>query len=379
MLSQIFSEPFNDPSVRHSLAAVLALALSAGPVGVFLMLRRMSLVGDAMSHAILPGVAIGFLAVGLNVFAMTLGGLVAGLVIALLAGAVSRATALQEDASLAVFLLVSLAFGVVIVTINGIDVEQLMEFLFGETAAKMNVDKLLVIAVNATISVIALALIYRPLALDCVDPGFLRSVSRAGGIAHLTFLALLVLNLISAFHALGTLLGIGIIIIPAAIARFWTRDISVMIVLAIFFFLVVFFWVFGLGCFFFFFRHRAHRLSRRRQDHAAQPHPVRAARPEIRRHRQRIRRDRHRQRPHRRRRRGSVRDEQRLHLLHRARRPDPHHRRADAAQGQVRRHHRRDHGPRRPGAGGADLLRRRERSAPRPGSTPWSRSPTPNG
>src|ERR1700704_6255185 len=232
MLSQFFYEPFNNEAVRHSLAAVLALALSAGPVGVFLMLRRMSLVGDAMSHAILPGIALGFLAAGLNVFAMTMCGPVAGPVIAALAGAVSRAAALQEDASLAVFLLVSLAFGVVIVTVNGIDVEQLMEFLFGETAAKMNVEKLVVIAVNATISVIALALIYRPLALDCVDPGFLRSVSRAGGMAHLTFLALLVLNLISAFHALGTLLGIAIIIIPATIARFWTRDISAMIVLA---------------------------------------------------------------------------------------------------------------------------------------------------
>lgn len=212
---------------------MLALALSAGPVGVFLMLRRMSLVGDAMSHAILPGVAIGFLAAGLNVFAMTLGGLAAGLLIAVLAGAVSRATALQEDASLAVFLLVSLALGVVIVTINGIDVEKLMEFLFGETAAKMDADKLIVIAVNATVSMLALALIYRPLALDCVDPGFLRSVSRSGGMAHLTFLALLVLNLISAFHALGTLLGIAIIIIPAAVARFWTRDISMMIALAV--------------------------------------------------------------------------------------------------------------------------------------------------
>ncbi len=219
--------------MRHSLAAVLALALSAGPVGVFLMLRRMSLVGDAMAHAILPGVAIGFLAAGLNVFAMTLGGIIAGLLIAVLAGAVSRITELQEDASLAVFLLVSLALGVVIVTANGMDIEQLMEFLFGETAAKMNSDKLLVIAVNATVSVLGLALIYRPLVLDCVDPGFLRSVSRAGGIAHLTFLALLVLNLINGFHALGTLLGVGIIIIPAAIARFWTRDITVMIVLAV--------------------------------------------------------------------------------------------------------------------------------------------------
>jgi zinc/manganese transport system permease protein len=233
MLSQLFLQPLGEASVRHSLVAVLALAFSAGPIGVFLMLRRMSLVGDAMAHAILPGVAIGFLAAGLNVFAMTLGGLAAGLLIALSAGAVSRATKLQEDASLAVFLLVSLALGVVIVTVNGIDVDRLMTFLFGETAAKMTAEKLAVIAGNATISLIALALIYRPLVLGCVDPGFLRSVSRADGIAHLTFLALLVLNLISAFHAFGTLLGVGIIIIPAAIARFWTRDISMMIVLAI--------------------------------------------------------------------------------------------------------------------------------------------------
>jgi zinc/manganese transport system permease protein len=233
MLSQFFLAPFAEASFRHSLAAVLALALSAGPIGVFLLLRRMSLVGDAMAHAILPGVAVGFLAAGLNVFAMTLGGLVAGLFIALAAGAVSRATKLQEDASLAVFLLVSLAFGVVIVTIKGIDVDQIMTFLFGETAAKMTAEKLFVIAGNSTISLIGLALIYRPLVLGCVDPGFLRSVSRSDGIAHLTFLALLVLNLINAFHALGTLLGVGIIIVPAATARFWTRDISVMIGLAI--------------------------------------------------------------------------------------------------------------------------------------------------
>jgi zinc/manganese transport system permease protein len=233
MLSQFFLAPFAEASFRHSLAAVLALALSAGPIGVFLLLRRMSLVGDAMAHAILPGVAIGFLAAGLNVFAMTLGGLVAGLFIALAAGAVSRATKLQEDASLAVFLLVSLALGVVIVTIKGIDVDQIMTFLFGETAAKMTAEKLFVIAGNSTLSLIGFALIYRPLVLGCVDPGFLRSVSRSDGIAHLTFLALLVLNLIDAFHALGTLLGVGIIIVPAATARFWTRDISVMIGLAI--------------------------------------------------------------------------------------------------------------------------------------------------
>jgi zinc/manganese transport system permease protein len=233
MFYSFFVLPLSDDQVRHSLVAVLALALSAGPVGVFLMLRRMSLVGDAMSHAILPGVAIGFLIGGLSVFSMTLGGLIAGLVIAILSGVISRATELQEDASLAVFLLVSLALGIVIVTANGMDIERLMEFLFGEMEAKMNADKMFVIAANTTISLIVFAMIYRPLVLECVDPIFLRSISPAGGPAHLAFLVILVLNLISGFHALGTLLGVGVMIIPAAAGRFWTRDITTLIALAV--------------------------------------------------------------------------------------------------------------------------------------------------
>ena len=74
--------------MRRALAAVIALALGAAPIGVFLMLRRMSLVGDAMAHAILPGAAIGFLVSGLNLFAMTTGGLIAGFTVAILAGLV---------------------------------------------------------------------------------------------------------------------------------------------------------------------------------------------------------------------------------------------------------------------------------------------------
>ena len=110
----------------------------------------------------------------------------------------------------------------------------------------------------------------------------------------------------------------------------------------------------------------ADRLSRRRQDHLAQPHPDREPRPQIRRGDQRVRRTRRRQRPRRGQRRGSVRDEQRLHLLHRARRPDPHRRRPDEAARQVRRHHHRDHRPGEPGPGGADLLRRRQRQGEDP-------------
>src|SRR5436305_9222635 len=102
--------------MRRALVGAFALAIGGAPVGVFLILRRMSLTGDAMAHAILPGAAIGFLISGLSLGAMTAGGMTAGFVVAILAGAVARATVLREDASLAAFYLISLALGVTIVS-----------------------------------------------------------------------------------------------------------------------------------------------------------------------------------------------------------------------------------------------------------------------
>jgi len=217
--------------MRRALAGVVALVLGAGPIGVFLMLRRMSLVGDAMAHAILPGAAIGFLVSGLNLFAMTAGGLIAGCVVALLTGLVARMTELKEDAALATFYLLSLALGVTIVSVRGTNID-LLHVLFGSVLA-LDDQTLLLIAGNATITVLVLALIYRPLVVECVDPGFLRSVSQAGAPAHLAFLGLVVVNLVSGFHALGTLLAVGIMMLPAATGRFWARDITLMTAIAV--------------------------------------------------------------------------------------------------------------------------------------------------
>src|SRR2546429_1668462 len=179
MLYDALIAPFTEfEFMRRALAAVIALSLGAAPIGVFLMLRRMSLVGDAMAHAILPGAAIGFLVSGLDLFAMTSGGLIAGFTVALLAGLVARATEIKEDASLATFYLVSLALGVTIVSVKGTNLD-LLHVLFG-TVLALDDQTLILIAAIATTSLLVLALIYRPLVLECVDPGFLRSVSGAG-------------------------------------------------------------------------------------------------------------------------------------------------------------------------------------------------------
>jgi len=232
MLYDVLIAPFADfEFMRRALVGTFALALGAAPIGVFLMLRRMSLIGDAMAHAILPGAAIGFLVAGLSLSAMAGGGLIAGFVIALGAGLIARATPLKEDASLAAFFLISLALGVALVSVKGSNID-LMNFLFGSVLAVDN-PTLILIAGIASVSLVVLALIWRPLVLECVDPGFLRSVSRAGGLAHIGFLALVVMNLVGGFQALGTLLAVGIMMVPAATARFWARDITGMIAVAV--------------------------------------------------------------------------------------------------------------------------------------------------
>ena len=134
------------------------------------------------------------------------------LAIALLASAITRLTPLREDASLATLYLVSLALGVILISARGSAVD-VMHLLFGSVLA-IDDTALIFIGIVASITVIAFAVLWRPLVLECVDPGFLRSVSRSGGFVHLTFLALVVLNLVTGFHALGTLLAVGMMMLP---------------------------------------------------------------------------------------------------------------------------------------------------------------------
>ena len=231
MIWELVVAPFIDFGfMRRALLGCVAVSVGATPVGVFLMLRRMSLTGDAMAHAMLPGAAIGYLISGLSLSSMTIGGLIAGMVVALTSGLVARVTAITEDASLAAFYLISLAAGVLIVSTRGSNVD-LLHVLFGSVLA-LDDAALMLLCSFATISTLTLAWLLRPLVLECVDPQFLRSVSRLSAITHFIFLALVVINLVAGFHALGTLMAVGIMILPATAARFWATSIVGLIVVA---------------------------------------------------------------------------------------------------------------------------------------------------
>lgn len=229
-----FITPFTDyVFLRRALIACVSLALGCGPVGVLLVLRRMSLMGDALAHAILPGVALGFLFGGFSLPAMGLGGFLVGFLVAILSGVISRFTILNEDASFAGFYLISLALGVLIVSTHGTQID-LMHVLFGSVLA---VDKasLMMVAGITSFTLISLAMIYRPLVIECFDPGFLRVVSGWGSLYHLLFLILVALNLVAAFQALGTLMALGMMMLPAVSSRLWAHHVWSLFLLSSFF------------------------------------------------------------------------------------------------------------------------------------------------
>ena len=223
--------------MRRALVATLALSLSAAPLGVFLTLRRMSLLGDALSHAILPGVAVGFMLCGLSLTAMAAGGVLAGMLVVALAGLVSRATALKEDASLAAIYLVALALGVTLISRHGTQLD-LLHILFG-SALGVDSPGLLLVACVASVSVLALAAAYRGLVLESFDPVFLSaagkaSAGRLGNWRHWGwqqgFLMLVVVNLVAGFQTLGTLMAVGLMMLPAVSARLWHDSLPAQLV-----------------------------------------------------------------------------------------------------------------------------------------------------
>ena len=231
MFESLFIDPFKYEFMRNALLSCFCLGLGGGPVGVFLVLRRMSLMGDALSHAVLPGAAIGYMVAGLSLPALSMGGFCAGFIVALLAGLVSRTTLLKEDASFAGFFLISLALGVFIISMGRSSID-LMNILFGAALA-VDQGTLFLMGGITSVTLLTLAFIYRSLVVECFDPDFFQRMQGKGSFYHVLFLMLVVLNLVSGFQSMGTLLSVGIMMLPATAAQFWTRHIGPLCGIAI--------------------------------------------------------------------------------------------------------------------------------------------------
>jgi len=222
-------EPFQSLAfMRSALVACLALALANGAVGTLLVLRRMSLDGEVLGHAVMPGAAVGFLYAGPSPTWLSLGGLASGLAVAALAGAITQERA-RRDVGLVVFYLLALSLGIVLIAWRGSNVD-VMRVLFG-TVLAIDHRALLQIASMSSVIVLAIAVLYRPLAVGAFDPAFLRAVSARAPYGAV-FSALVVLALVAGFQAFGTLLAVGPLLLPAAAARCWNLGVAPSMALA---------------------------------------------------------------------------------------------------------------------------------------------------
>ena len=231
MLYDTLIAPFADFGfMRRALVASLALAIGGSSIGVFLILRRMSLMGDALAHALLPGAALGFLLGGLSLPAMSLGGFLAGMATALVSGVIARFSSMREDASFAAAYLTAMAVGRadrVVARLGGRPDEHPVR-----RHPRGRRHRALLVVSTTTLTLAGLAAIYRPLVVECFNPGFLAAMGIRGSLYHYLFLALAVLNMVAGFQALGTLMALGLILLPAVAASFWAREVWSMTLIA---------------------------------------------------------------------------------------------------------------------------------------------------
>jgi zinc/manganese transport system permease protein len=230
-LHEILVGPFAYEFMRRGLLSAMLLGISGGLLGCILVLRRMALMGDALSHSLLPGVAAAWLLFGTSTTALFFGGLVAGLLTALGSALLSRLTRVKEDAAFGSLFIVFFAAGVALISKLPTRIN-LADFLFGNVLGVSSGDLRLAAIVSGA-TAIAFVLFYRGILLETFDPVFHRATGGRCGLVHMGFLTLTVLNLVAAMQTMGVVLALGLFLLPAVSAYLWCDKFLSMLLLAI--------------------------------------------------------------------------------------------------------------------------------------------------
>ena len=214
--------------MRRALVGGALIGFTNGFLGTFIVLRRMSLMADALSHSMLPGLALGLLvAGGLSASGLFLGGITAAFLVALGAMLLARTSRLKEDASLAILYTVAFSAGVVLLQFVPTPVD-LKHWLFGDILGIGDAD--LWIAYGVTLAVVpGLLLVLRPLVLTHFDPMVARSQGVKVDALHVLLIAASVLAMISSAQAVGVILMLGLLVAPAATLYLLTDNFSTML------------------------------------------------------------------------------------------------------------------------------------------------------
>ncbi len=224
-------EPFSYGFMQRGVASAVLLGLSSGVLGPILILRRLALMGDALAHSLLPGIALAYLFFGPSLPALFFGSLLAGLLTAAGSALLSRLTRIKEDAAFGALFVILFALGIAIVSTLRSRID-LLHFLFGNVLAVSATD--LALTGGATVVTLLVGAIFRrSILLETFDPVFHRATGGRGSVAHVGILCLTVINLVAALQAMGIVLALGLFLLPAVTAYLWCDRLRSLILTSV--------------------------------------------------------------------------------------------------------------------------------------------------
>jgi ABC-type Mn2+/Zn2+ transport system permease subunit len=207
-------EPFHHEFMRRVLVGGALIGFTNGFLGAFVVLRRLALMADSLSHSLLPGLAIALLLFGLAPWGLFLGALVAALMVALGAQLMSRSSRLKEDTALGALYTVAFSLGVVLIRFVKVRVS-LMHYLFGNILGLSNSDLWIVYGISLVVVPVLVGL-QRPLLLTLFDPLVAATQGIRVNLLNLVLMVALVLTMIASLQAIGVIMLLGLLILPAA-------------------------------------------------------------------------------------------------------------------------------------------------------------------
>jgi manganese/zinc/iron transport system permease protein len=227
---------FQDPNIRFVVGGSVLLAVSSALVGCFTFLKKKALVGDAVAHAVLPGICLSFMISGTkNPIYIILGAFLTGWLSLILIDLISRKSKIKEDTAIGLILSVFFGIGILLLTIiqhsgnasqTGLD-----SFLFGKAAALVGYD-LMIFSIISSFLLFSVLLFSKEFTLISFDENFAKSIGFPVKRLELALTTLTVLAVVTGIQAVGVVLMAAMLITPAAAARFWTNRLSIMLFLA---------------------------------------------------------------------------------------------------------------------------------------------------
>ena len=212
--------------LQNAIVTAVVIGVVSGAVGCFIILRGMSLMGDAISHAVLPGVAISYI-LGINFF---VGAIIFGLLSSIIITFIKNNSIIKGDTAIGITFSSFLALGVILIGVANSSTD-LFHILFGNILAVQDIDKWLTIGVSGIV-LIVIILFFKELLITSFDPLMAKAIGMKVNFYHYLLMVLLTLVSVTAMQSVGTILIVAMLITPAATAYLYTNSLRKMIILS---------------------------------------------------------------------------------------------------------------------------------------------------